>query len=55
MTCPRTLASTSKVRVTLNPQESAATKAPTAAETTEASSEDGWGEIEITFAPIKRE
>ncbi len=52
---PKNFSFYSKVRVAFNPQEVAATKATPAAETTETTSEAGWGEIEITFAPIKRE
>lgn len=52
---PKNFSVYSKVRVAFNPQESAAIKTPSTAETAEASAEAGWGEIEITFAPIKRE
>jgi hypothetical protein len=50
---PKNFSVYSKVRVAFNPQEAAATKAPTS-ETAEPTAEAGWGEIEITFAPIKR-
>lgn len=56
---PKNFSVYSKVRVAFNPQEEAAeTKTPSTtasgAETTQATAEAGWGEIEITFAPIKR-
>lgn len=54
---PKNFSVYSKVRVAFNPQEAAAaeTKAPATGETAQTSQEAGWGEIEITFAPIKRE
>jgi hypothetical protein len=52
---PKNFSVYSKVRVAFNPQEVATSKTPTTAETAEASAESGWGEIEISFAPIKRE
>ncbi len=50
---PKNFSVYSKVRVAFNPQEAAATKTP-AEGGAAATSEEGWGEIEITFAPIKR-
>lgn len=51
---PKNFSVYSKVRVAFNPQEVVSTKASTTDETAEPSAEAGWGEIEITFAPIKR-
>jgi hypothetical protein len=51
---PKNFSVYSKVRVAFNPQESAAIKTGST-ETSETTAEEGWGEIEITFAPIKRE
>jgi hypothetical protein len=51
---PKNFSVYSKVRVAFNPQEAAATKTATMSEAA-ATAEEGWGEIEITFAPIKRE
>ena len=58
---PKNFSITSKVRVAFNPQEEAAaiTKTPTTATDasgaqTKQAAEAGWGEIEISFAPIKR-
>lgn len=51
---PKNFSIYSKVRVAFNPQEAAATKAAAPSETAEPQAEAGWGEIEITFAPIKR-
>jgi len=47
----------SKVRVAFNPQDAtaaAAAKKTATTEPTQPTQEAGWGEIEITFAPIKR-
>jgi hypothetical protein len=54
---PKNFSVYSKVRVAFNPQEAGAiTRAPATGETAETqAAEEGWGEIEITFAPIKRE
>lgn len=51
---PKNFSVYSKVRVAFNPQEAA--KVAATAEKAEAPTpEAGWGEIEITFAPIRRE
>ena len=50
---PKNFSVYSKVRVAFKP-EATPTKTPAAGEVTEAPSE-AWGEIEITFAPIKRQ
>jgi hypothetical protein len=54
---PKNFSVVSKIRVAFTPQEAAATatKAPATGETAQTSEEAGWGEIEISFAPIKRE
>jgi hypothetical protein len=52
---PKNFSVVSKVRVAFNPQEAVATAAAkTSTEETAQMSDEGWGEIEITFAPIKR-
>ena len=52
---PKNFSVISKVRVAFNPQEAAATAASKAdTGETPSTSDEGWGEIEITFAPIKR-
>ena len=51
---PKNFSVYSKVRVAFNPQEVAAAKTSTTAQSEVASQEEGWGEIEITFAPIER-
>jgi hypothetical protein len=59
---PKNFSITSKVRVAFNPQDEVAAVTKTAttatdasgAQTTTATAEAGWGEIEISFAPIKR-
>ncbi len=51
---PKNFSVYSKVRVAFNPQEEATAKQSTSAETAESTAASGWGEIEITFAPIKR-
>ncbi|MGD6851557.1 MAG: hypothetical protein ACQCN6_05795 [Candidatus Bathyarchaeia archaeon] len=51
---PKNFSVYSKVRVAFNPQEEAAAKQATSGETVESTAAAGWGEIEITFAPIKR-
>ncbi|MGE5554670.1 MAG: hypothetical protein ACM3UY_00185 [Methanocella sp.] len=53
---PKNFSIYSKVRVAFNPQEEvAAEKASTSEPTATLTQEAGWGEIEITFSPIKRE
>jgi hypothetical protein len=54
---PKNFSVVSKVRVAFNPQEvAAAVKSPATGEIAEAATQETpWGEIEITFAPIKRE
>jgi len=51
---PKNFSIYSKVRVAFKPED-IPTKAPAADEATAAPVESGWGEIEITFAPIKRQ
>lgn len=51
---PKNFSVVSKVRVAFNPQEAAATAAKASTTETASTSDEGWGEIEITFAPIKR-
>ena len=52
---PKNFSVISKVRVAFNPQEAAATAtSKNNTNETAATSDEGWGEIEITFAPIKR-
>jgi hypothetical protein len=53
---PKNFSVYSKVRVAFNPQEAAAAKTAKTGEQGEAPTpQAGWGEIEITFAPIRRE
>jgi hypothetical protein len=51
---PKNFSVYSKVRVAFNPQEEAPAKTSASTETAESTAASGWGEIEITFAPIKR-
>ena len=51
---PKNFSIYSKIKVAFNPQEAPAAKAPATGETAASQEEAGWGEIEITFAPIKR-
>ncbi len=51
---PKNFSVYSKVRVAFKPEDIPA-KAPVAGEAVAAQVESGWGEIEITFAPIKRQ
>lgn len=51
---PKNFSVYSKVRVAFKPED-IPVKAPVAGEAVEAATESGWGEIEITFAPIKRQ
>lgn len=52
---PKKFSTYSKVKVNLRPAETAATRAPAAGEAKEPTEEFGWGEIEITFVPLKRD